>query len=587
MEADGKGKGRTGRLALLVQASALALPWLVVAALLSGAAAAADSGTAGARQVLRFGGDADYPPYHFLDTSGHPDGFDVALARELARDLDLEPEFELGDWGTAMERLARGEVDVVPMFWSTAREERFLFSEPILLRHHALFGHYETPTLPSLDHLANARVAVQRAGLASETLREAGRAGVTLVELEHEAKALELVARREVDYALVPTGIGYHAIHQSALAGIVALSPPLLERKYVFAIAPGRADLLPAINGSLQRLREQGVQNRLYVAWIGSPALQPGPGTAAPRDSGGVVLAAVAVAVLSLAAAGVMARRRKAARRPPAGGPGPGSCDQSRLLAELRDAIQRCELGFALQPKIDLRSGRWLGAELLVRWDHPRLGALAPDDFVPAIERARAIDEMTLYLVRRGLEQCRDWPDTGDRLHLSINVSANDLADPRLVDAIIQAADGEGPGLMLEVTETEVMREPERVSAALPRLRRQGIRISVDDFGTGHSSLVNLRRLAPDELKIDGSFVRNLSTSGSDRAIVRATIRLAHELDAVVAAEGIEDDTTRIWLAGAGCDAGQGFGIARPMSPGEFVDLLRQQGAEVTRLPRR
>src|SRR5690606_17248732 len=159
------------------------------------------------------------------------------------------------------------------------------------------------------------------------------------------------------------------------------------------------------------------------------------------------------------------------------------------------------------QPKIDLRSGRWLGAELLVRWDHPRLGPLPPDAFVPVAEQAGMIDEMTLYLVRRGLAQCRASPDPGNPLQLSINVSANDLADPALVDAIIEASRDAGPGLILEVTETAVMREPERVSAALPRLRGRGIGISVDDFGAGHSSLVNLRRLAPEELKIDRSFV--------------------------------------------------------------------------------
>src|SRR5690606_18155868 len=139
----------------------------------------------------------------------------------------------------------------------------------------------------------------------------------------------------------------------------------------------------------------------------------------------------------------------------------------------------------------------------------------------------------------------------------------NDLADAALVDDIIEACGQDGAALMLEVTETDVMREPERVAEALPRLRAHGIRISVDDFGAGHSSLVNLRRLAPDELKIDRSFVSSLLNSRSDQAIVTAIIGLAHELDATVAAEGIEDDATLRWLADAGCDAGQGFSIAR------------------------
>src|SRR3546814_13431103 len=123
------------------------------------------------------------------------------------------------------------------------------------------------------------------------------------------------------------------------------------------------------------------------------------------------------------------------------------------------------------------------------------------------------------------------------------------------------------------------MREPERVAEALPRLRAHGIRISVDDFGAGHSSLVNLRRLAPDELKIDKSFVASLLNSRSDQAIVTAIVGLAHELGATVAAEGIEDEATQRWLADAGCDVGQGFGIARPMTAEEFTQLIAGQAA--------
>ena len=539
------------------------------------AGAAADE----ARDTLRFGGDANYPPYHFINAQGQADGFDVELARELAADIGMEAGFELGDWTATLDRLGRGELDIVPMFWSAERERRFLLTEPLLIRHHALFGHFETPTMPSLEQLANARVAVQRSGLAWEAMRKPGNAGVTVIELDNEGEALDLVARGGADYALVPTGIGYHAIQQYTLEGVVSLSPPLLERRYVFAVTPGRPELVPAINRSLERLRRGGVQNRLYVEWIGSPS---GSGIAARETSpSGRAVALGAIGVLVLVGLGLLAWRHRRSARPaprssataPATALSEAEVDP-QLLADLRASIEDGSLGFALQPKLDLASGRWLGAELLVRWTHPRLGALAPDDFVPAAEQAGAIEEMTLYLVRKGLEQSRDWPETGKPLHLSVNVSANDLADPRLVDAIIEASRGCGSRLMLEVTETAVMREPERVSAALPRLREHGIRISVDDFGVGHSSLVNLRRLAPDELKIDRSFVRALMTSGSDRAIVRASIQLGHELDALITAEGIEDEATLAWLVEAGCDAGQGFGIARPMPPADFVQLL-------------
>lgn len=577
MAAEGQGTGRS-RPRPGTPRACLALGVLLLGVLLLTAAATVLAGAD--RDRILFGGDVDYPPYHFLDARGQADGFDIALAREVAADLGVEAVFALGSWDTTLQRLERGELDVVPMFWSSTRAQRYGLSEPILLRHHALFGHYETPTVASLDALANARVAVQGAGLAWETMRELDHPGVVLVETGNEAETLGLVAAGEVEYALVPTGIGYHSIQQEHLAGLVALSPPLLERKYVFAVRPDDPDLVHAINGSLERLRRAGVQNELYVEWLGTPGMQQ----AADDPPGILAPLLAALATFAISAIGFMAWRRRQAPRSGiatarAGHPAAGtaSSDSVRLLAELDDAIDRGQLEFELQPKVDLGSGRLLGAELLVRWNHPRLGPIPPEAFVPAAEHARSIGRMTLYLVRQGLAHSRDWPDTGSPLHISINVSANDLADPAIVDAIIAAFDGRAPRLMLEITETEVMREPERVAEALPRLRAHGIGISVDDFGAGHSSLVNLRRLAPDELKIDCSFVSALLSSRSDRTIVRATIRLAHELNASVAAEGIEDEATRDWLFEAGCDAGQGFAIARPMPPSEFMELLRRQ----------
>ena len=542
-------------------ASLRCLWWLLALLVLALPAAAGD----GAPDTLRMGGDAKYPPYQFLDEDGRADGFDVALARAVARDLGLEAHFELGEWDTALDRLARGELDIVPMFWSAEREQRYLFTQPILIRHHALFARRGQPELESLDALANVRVAVQRAGLAAEAMHALAGRGVTLLELDTEPSTLVAVARGEADYALAPIGIGYYAIHQYNLDDVIALSPPLLERKYVFAVQRGRPDLVTRIDASLERLRASGVQNDLYVEWIGN--LDP------RRQRPWPMLATGLVALFALGLA-VYAWRRKP--RPGKATPATAVGD-STLLAELHDAIQADRLGFMLQPKLDLRSGRWLGAELLVRWNHPQRGPLSPEEFVPQAEQARVIGAMSLHLLRGGLAQYQQWPQAEPPLHLSVNVSANDLADKQLVDDIIDTCGQAGAALMLEVTETDMMREPERVAEALPRLRAHGIRISVDDFGAGHSSLVNLRRLAPDELKIDRSFVAALLTSRSDQAIVTAIIGLAHELGATVAAEGIEDEATQRWLIEAGCDTGQGFGIARPMTADEFVALLRKK----------
>ena len=550
---------RLGAMARLSRCWLAALACLVTATAFAVPAGPVEHGT------LRMGGDASYPPYHFTDDSGDAGGFDVALAREVADDLGLQARFELGEWDTALERLARGEIDIVPMFWSKEREQRFLFTQPILIRHHALFGLGSQPPLESLEELSGVRVAVQRAALAWEALRAQAGPDVILVETDTESATLVAVADGQADYALAPTGIGYHAIHQQDMRDIIALSPPLLERKYAFAARPDRADLVAEIDASLERLRIRGVQHELYVAWIGNLSA---------RDPVAFPAWQVALAALALLATGALAygwRRRR-------GGAGDhqadGDAEGRALLSDLQVAIDEDRLGYMLQPKLDLRSGRWLGAELLVRWHHPRHGPIAPDSFIPLAERARTIGVMNLHLLRSGLKQRRHWPPSDPLLYLSVNISANDLADAGLVDEIIQAHRDFGPGLMLEVTETDVMREPERVAEALPRLRSHGILISVDDFGAGHSSLVNLRRLAPDELKIDRSFVGSLLSSRSDQAIVAATIAMAHELGASVTAEGVEDEATRHWLAEAGCDAVQGFGVARPMKPEEFVAQL-------------
>lgn len=569
MAGDASGRTRTRR--------ARRWPAVLLGLLSALATLAAHAAAQEARPVLRFGGDAHYPPYHFIGEDGEPTGFDVELAQAIGADLGMDVRIELDEWGATLERLERGELDVVPMFRSPERSERFVFTEPILLRHHGLFGHYETPTVESLEALVNARVAVQSSGLAWEALRALDRPGVVVIAIDNEAETLELVRRGEADYALAPTGIGYYAIQHSHLPGIVALSPPLLERAYVFGLPRTHAALADRLDASLEHLRRDGVQNALYVKWIGNPAAEP------PR--GGVPWATALLAGGALVALSAFLVVRARRRRPADAGPAAAAPGARKsvvpvdpvLLDELHAAIESRALDFALQPKVDLRTGRVLGGELLVRWNHPRLGSLEPDAFVPMAEQAGRIGEMTLYLVRHGLAHCRRWPERLQPLHVSINVSANDLADPALVDEIISAVNGGGPSLMLEITETEVMEEPALVAAALPRLRAKGIRVSVDDFGAGHSSLVNLRRLAPDELKIDRSFVRSLLASHSDRAIVRATIHLAHELGARVAAEGIEDEATRSWLMRAGCDAGQGYLISPPLGPEAFIALLERQ----------
>ena len=181
---------------------------------------------------------------------------------------------------------------------------------------------------------------------------------------------------------------------------------------------------------------------------------------------------------------------------------------------------------------------------------------------------------MTLYLTRRAAADFREWGARGSALTLSVNISAADLADHALLAALADAAGPACPSLVLEVTETDIMGDPGRIASAVAQLRRRGIRLSIDDFGTGHSSLTKLRLLEADEIKIDRSFVRDVLQSRSDQAIVRSTIQLAHAVGAKVTAEGIEDGATLEWLTAAGCDYGQGFALARPMRPAGFGLML-------------
>jgi EAL domain-containing protein (putative c-di-GMP-specific phosphodiesterase class I)/ABC-type amino acid transport substrate-binding protein/GGDEF domain-containing protein len=246
------------------------------------------------------------------------------------------------------------------------------------------------------------------------------------------------------------------------------------------------------------------------------------------------------------------------------------------LLADLRRAITERNLGFALQAKFDIATGEVCGAEMLVRWTHPEHGPLPPGHFVPLAERTQVIGEMTLYLVDHAVELCRQWRRQQLQMELAVNVSANDLVDPRVVAGIVARVAGAASCLVLEITETAVMRDAERTLAAVRELRSHGVRISLDDFGTGNASLTYLRQLRPDEVKIDRTFIAGVVASEADQAIVRSTIELAHSLGAKATAEGVEDGETLEWLRRAGADAAQGFGLAVPEPVGHFLERVRR-----------
>lgn len=252
------------------------------------------------------------------------------------------------------------------------------------------------------------------------------------------------------------------------------------------------------------------------------------------------------------------------------------------LLGELDAAMATGQLWNAYQPKLDIASGRIIGAEALVRWLHPARGPIAPDKFIPLVESAGRVRDLTIHVLGQALEDARCWEQAGHSLSVAVNVSATLLADHEFIEVVRQAlvtSPIPTDRVTIEVTESAAMASPDRAIAALESWRSLGVAISIDDYGTGQSSLGYLQKLPARELKIDRSFVQTVATDPRNAIMVRSTIALAHELGMKVVAEGIEDAACLQALAAMGCDTGQGYHIAKPMS----ADAMREYLAEGSR----
>ena len=254
------------------------------------------------------------------------------------------------------------------------------------------------------------------------------------------------------------------------------------------------------------------------------------------------------------------------------------------LFGKLRDALQRQQLQMHYQPQIDLTNGRVLGAEALVRWADPAEGMISPAVFIPVAEESGLIRPLTIWVLAESMRECERWHRAGLALSVSVNLSALNLLDPELSDALQAALTETGLDprhVNLEITEGCFMASPQRAMAMLHSLHESGFKLSIDDFGTGYSSLAYLKSMPIDELKIDQSFVRKLLESTGDQAIVSSTIALAHNFNLQVVAEGIEDAATADWLKAHHCDIGQGYSYAKPMPPAEFVAFVQMRGTHL------
>ncbi|WP_263146293.1 bifunctional diguanylate cyclase/phosphodiesterase [Pseudomonas sp. RIT-PI-AD] len=252
------------------------------------------------------------------------------------------------------------------------------------------------------------------------------------------------------------------------------------------------------------------------------------------------------------------------------------------LLNALPSALNgEDQLSLHYQPKVDLRTGECTSVEALLRWTHPTLGEISPMEFIPLAEKTALIRPVSLWVLTQGMRQLADWQRLGWRFGLSLNMSALDLEDGVFVDHLfllleVFAVDVEG--LELELTESTLMKRPDMVKAQLERLVAHGVRLAIDDFGTGYSNWAYLREIAATTLKLDQSFARGLDASERDKQIVQAMIQLARSLGYRIVAEGIESEAIYRMLSEWGCDEGQGYHIARPMTAVALLNWFAARG---------
>jgi EAL domain-containing protein (putative c-di-GMP-specific phosphodiesterase class I) len=262
-----------------------------------------------------------------------------------------------------------------------------------------------------------------------------------------------------------------------------------------------------------------------------------------------------------------------ATQRPVHRSPAPAATMRAFSADELAQAITRGELINHYQPKVDFATGRWVGLETLVRWQHPQHGLVFPDRFIGVAEDNDLIDSLTdvvLFGLNGALRQARALQDTGLMLHVSVNVSMDNLKDRSFPDTVARAAAAAGvepSQLIIEVTESRMMQDPQAALDILTRLRLKRVGVSIDDFGTGHSSLAQLHQIPFDELKIDQSFVHGACRDAALRAILLPSLDMARQLGIKTVAEGVEDVEDWHYLRAQGCTWAQGYFIAKPMSP--------------------
>jgi EAL domain-containing protein (putative c-di-GMP-specific phosphodiesterase class I) len=247
-------------------------------------------------------------------------------------------------------------------------------------------------------------------------------------------------------------------------------------------------------------------------------------------------------------------------------------------MSELRQAIVADQLFLLYQPKINLKNGLIAGLEVLTRWQHPELGLIPPDEFIPVAERTGLIIPLTLWVLHQSLLQCRTWNDMGIDVSIAVNLSMWNLEAQELPDQIaglMKTVVIPPDRLELEITESAIMVDPQRTTRTLKLIRDLGVHFTIDDFGTGYSSLAHLRKLPVTGMKIDKSFVQNMESDRDNPVIVRSIIDLGHNLGLKVTAEGVETEGAKDMLVGFDCDEAQGYFYSRPIPARDVAQFFK------------
>ncbi|MBT8138975.1 MAG: EAL domain-containing protein [Gammaproteobacteria bacterium] len=260
-------------------------------------------------------------------------------------------------------------------------------------------------------------------------------------------------------------------------------------------------------------------------------------------------------------------------------------CDQHQeqhlsLLGDIKRAVEEDELQLHYQPKISLDNNEHIAVETLLRWQHPHRGLIPPQEFIPFAEHTGAIKLITRWLLVHAMRQCGRWHSQGLNIQMSLNISARDLIDPEFPTHVSNALEENNvkPELIcLEITESALMQDPAKARRTIDVLSTMGIKMSIDDYGTGYSSLAYVKNLSVNELKIDREFVSNMMHNAEDSAIVKSTIELGHNLGMRVVAEGIEHENEMELLKDFGCDQGQGFLISHALTANELEAWYRNR----------